>query len=94
MVKKRSQRNGGMGRIGGVFGQPPRGIHERLLEHVLRVDAPLQTPVEPKPHHPAESFAMPGEEVPERRLIPCMDALCQGFFDIGSCPTCSAPYSG
>jgi hypothetical protein len=32
--------------IGGILGEPPRGIHERLLNHVGRVDAPLEATVQ------------------------------------------------
>ena len=66
-------------RVGGVLGEPPRGIHERLLNHVRRVDAPLQPPVQSELDHPAESLAVRAKNSPSAPLIPCMDAAQQDF---------------
>jgi hypothetical protein len=70
-------------RIGRVLRQAARSIQERLLEHVLGIDPPLQAAVEPQPNHPAEPFAVPGEELPERMMISCVDAARQDV--VGVC---------
>src|SRR5262249_40791863 len=70
-------------RVGGVLGKAPRGIHERLLAYVRRVDAPLQSPVQAKLHHAAEPVAMISEQFAQRVLLARANASQQSLIGVG-----------
>ena len=62
------------GRLGEVFPGPAGHLEIGVLEHVGRVDAPLQPPVEAEPDHPPQPLAVPGEQLGQGPLVPPFEA--------------------
>ena len=50
--------------------RPPGDLEIGVLEHVGRVNAPLQPPVKAEPDHPPQPLAVPGEQFGQRPLVP------------------------
>ena len=61
-------------RLGEVFPRPTGDLEIGVLEHVGRVDAPLQPPVEAEPDHPPQPLAVPGEQLGQGPLVPPFEA--------------------
>ena len=53
---------------------PAGDLEVGVLEHVGRVDPPLQPPVKPQPDHPPQPLAVPGEQLGQGLLVPAFEA--------------------
>jgi hypothetical protein len=53
-----------------MLGEPPRGVETGLLDHVRRVDPPLQPPIQVQGHHAEQAVPIPREQPLPGGLIP------------------------
>jgi hypothetical protein len=70
-------------RVGRLFGEPARGVDERLLNDIRGIDATLQSSVEPELDHPAEPLAVLAEDLSQSVLSACAHALRQEIITVG-----------
>jgi hypothetical protein len=63
--------------LGDVFPGPTGDFEIRVLEHVRRIEAPLQAPIEAQPDHPPQSLAVPGEQLGHGLLVAAIEAVKQ-----------------
>jgi hypothetical protein len=64
-------------RVSQVFPRTPDHIDACLLEHIRRVEPPLEPAVEPEPDHSLEPLAMAREELQECGLVAALDPVLQ-----------------
>ena len=61
--------------IAQVLGQPGRGLQIRFLDHVRRVDPPLEPPIHPQGDHAAKPISVPRQQRPQDLPIPLRGLL-------------------
>jgi hypothetical protein len=75
----------GHGRARQIIPRPSGDFNVRLLQHIRRIDPPLEPPIEPKFHHPLQPGAVAQIQLPQRGFVSALDAPLQfdqlaGFF--------------
>jgi hypothetical protein len=60
-----------------VVPAPPGNVKVRLLQHVRRVEPPLEPAIQPQLHHPLQPVAMARKQLQQRGLVPALDSLEQ-----------------